>query len=73
MELPAFHPNSTPTPDRWSGQMVYKGVNATINFVPYAALLMFAVFKYEGDNCQTLYDGSDECMAVSIFNQHCST
>ena len=53
--------------------MVYKGVNATINFVPYAALLMFAVFKYEGDNCQTLYDGSDECMAVSIFNQHCST
>lgn len=61
-----------PTSDRWSMEQFITIGNMTIVFKPYRVFSMFAVFVYIGDDCQTVYDGDNENIAIQIFNQHCS-
>jgi hypothetical protein len=59
-----------PTPDKWSGEETrVLPFGITLNFKPYAAFTMFAVFAWSNGHCQTLYDGPDEQAARDIFNR----
>lgn len=57
------------TPDKWSGEETRTTGRGVLNFKPYAAFRMFAVFLWIGRNCETLYDGADETEARKIFEQ----
>jgi hypothetical protein len=55
------------TPDRWSSEETREMPGAIIVIKPYSAFKMFAVFKWIGSKCETLYDGSSESEARKIF------
>lgn len=58
------------TPDKWSGEETRTLSNGvTLNFKPYAAFKLFAVFAWSNGQCQTLYDGPNEQAARFLFEK----
>lgn len=54
------------TKDRWSMEETRQTTAGTLNFKPYSAFKLFAVFL----NGNVVYDGPDEGTARKIFNQY---
>ena len=57
------------TLDKWSSEEARTTGRGVLNFKPYAAFRMFAVFLWTGTRCETLYDGADETEARKIFER----
>lgn len=58
------------TPDKWSGEEIRNlPFGITLNLKPYACFKMFAVFAWDKNGCQTMYDGPSEKRARKIFER----